>query len=101
MGPVMQEQGSGSVENGHPNCKVTLLSDGEIRKEIKAGEKIDFQAVIELPKGAGNLFPCDKGGFQQDAGRYLYNDPESGKNESCGEVMSGIQTVCDGLPLTI
>jgi hypothetical protein len=34
---------------------VTLLSGGEIRKEIKAGEEVAFQAVIELPVGSGNL----------------------------------------------
>lgn len=44
-----------AAERGGIQPVVTLLSDGEIKKEIKAGEEISFQAVIELPKGSGGL----------------------------------------------
>lgn len=44
-----------AAERGGIQPVVTLLSDREIKKEIKAGEEISFQAVIELPKGSGGL----------------------------------------------
>lgn len=44
-----------AAERGGIQPVVTLLSDGEIRKEVKAGETVSFQAVIELPKGSGSL----------------------------------------------
>lgn len=44
-----------AAERGGIQPVVTLLSDGEIRKEIKVGETVDFRALIELPKGSGDL----------------------------------------------
>lgn len=42
-------------ERGGLQPVVTLLSDGVIRKVIKAGETVHFRAVIELPKRSGDL----------------------------------------------
>lgn len=44
-----------AAQRGGIQPVVTLLSDGEIRKEIRAGEEVAFQAAIELPKGSGEL----------------------------------------------
>lgn len=44
-----------AAERGGIQPVVTLLSDGEIRREIKVGEEIAFQAQVELPKGSGEL----------------------------------------------